>query len=695
MSEDPKRKRRPRTRTLFEAGGVVVGLLVAYFTRDSMAFHDTVTACGYAALCAIAGALVGSAVCGWIYGKAQAPATDKKGGDKQAAAADEGHFKAIRETAESIVIAFILAFLFRAFEAEAFVIPTGSMAPTLMGRHKDVVCPQSRVPYRAGASSENEEHGNNRELVIGTRGPFHRYTMPVEHKFDRRIGLWRPKDSLLRSFSGDRIIVSKYIYEFAPPKRWDVIVFKYPNNAKQNYIKRLVGLPGETIRIRHGDLFVRGPGDSDFAIARKTPGKLKAMLQRVDDTRYLPQAIIDADWPRRWQPWQPPGSTPVNGWEALEGGREFRISHDADASEDGKIAWLRYRHLVPMPADWYDILGQEVPAEMPSCWVDGRPAEERPGELISDYYAYNDIIKVPFLRLHPLGGWDPNNVFLCPEPGNAGVHWVGDLALEADLKVESDKGYLWLQLVEGGRFYRCRIDVATGEATLSIDDGGVPFVRPDGTPGATELVAKTRVRGAGSYRLRLANCDDRLFLWVNDRLQQFRDRKTDQQAQADYANDPHCRPVYSPAEPADLMPAGLGSQAVSLHIKRLRVFRDIYYIADKSSGSGYWDLLNDYGNHLSVYDDVVEVLRVFRTPEQWETTPWFGWRGQEDFPLEEDQFFPLGDNSPQSKDGRLWTPHRFVQRRYLTGKALFIYWPHSWDRPVPFFPNFQRMGFVR
>ena len=45
-----------------------------------------------------------------------------------------------RETVESLVIAFTLALLFRAFEAEAFVIPTGSMAPTLMGRHKDLDC---------------------------------------------------------------------------------------------------------------------------------------------------------------------------------------------------------------------------------------------------------------------------------------------------------------------------------------------------------------------------------------------------------------------------------------------------------------------------------------------------------------------------------------------------------------------------
>src|ERR1700676_3426555 len=48
----------------------------------------------------------------------------------------------IRETIESIVIAFILAFLFRTFEVEAFVIPTGSMATTLMGRNLDLDCPQ-------------------------------------------------------------------------------------------------------------------------------------------------------------------------------------------------------------------------------------------------------------------------------------------------------------------------------------------------------------------------------------------------------------------------------------------------------------------------------------------------------------------------------------------------------------------------
>ena len=52
------------------------------------------------------------------------------------------------------MIAFVLAFLFRAFEAEAFVIPTGSMAPTLYGAHKDIHCEKCGHHYVVGASDD-------------------------------------------------------------------------------------------------------------------------------------------------------------------------------------------------------------------------------------------------------------------------------------------------------------------------------------------------------------------------------------------------------------------------------------------------------------------------------------------------------------------------------------------------------------
>src|SRR5690349_15745307 len=51
--------------------------------------------------------------------------------------ADDG---SIKETIEAILVAFILAFIFRGFVVEAFVIPTGSMAPTLLGAHMRFVC---------------------------------------------------------------------------------------------------------------------------------------------------------------------------------------------------------------------------------------------------------------------------------------------------------------------------------------------------------------------------------------------------------------------------------------------------------------------------------------------------------------------------------------------------------------------------
>ena len=84
--------------------------------------------------------------------------------------------KATRETIESIAVAVILAFLFRAFVAEAFVIPTGSMAPTLQGRHMDVECEKCHYQYRTGASIENEGNGQ----VYATTCPLCRFTMELE-----------------------------------------------------------------------------------------------------------------------------------------------------------------------------------------------------------------------------------------------------------------------------------------------------------------------------------------------------------------------------------------------------------------------------------------------------------------------------------------------------------------------------------
>ena len=66
--------------------------------------------------------------------------------------------KSKRESVESFVVVFV-TFLIWSLEAEGFVIPTGSMAPTLMGRHKEVVCPQCGYTYTVNAGGEVEPSG--------------------------------------------------------------------------------------------------------------------------------------------------------------------------------------------------------------------------------------------------------------------------------------------------------------------------------------------------------------------------------------------------------------------------------------------------------------------------------------------------------------------------------------------------------
>lgn len=55
---------------------------------------------------------------------------------------------------------------------------------------------------------------------------------------------------------GDRILVNKFIYKFKKPERGDVMVFKSPEDKKKDFIKRLIGLPGEEVQISNGTVFI-------------------------------------------------------------------------------------------------------------------------------------------------------------------------------------------------------------------------------------------------------------------------------------------------------------------------------------------------------------------------------------------------------------------------------------------------------
>ena len=59
-------------------------------------------------------------------------------------------------------------------------------------------------------------------------------------------------------YEGQYLLISKQTHKIWPLTRGDVIVFRYPRNPKKNYIKRLVGLPGETVEFRNGKLYING-----------------------------------------------------------------------------------------------------------------------------------------------------------------------------------------------------------------------------------------------------------------------------------------------------------------------------------------------------------------------------------------------------------------------------------------------------
>lgn len=590
---------------------------------------------------------------------------------------------AIRETVESIVIAFVLAFLFRTFEAEAFVIPTGSMAPTLMGRHKDVVCPKCNYRYQVSASEEESEDPSRRQPsdCIAGKCPMCQYVLPMRPGPELPQGVPESRRTdipLQRSYNGDRILVNKYIYSFSDPQRWDVIVFKFPGDAKVNYIKRLVGLPGEKLRIYQGDVFIakeNASQDKDYEIARKPPKKVLAMRQLVHDTNYDPAELDAFGWPLRWHssPDSGPGAWKVEKTSPEKNVRQ-RYSIEAAAGVD---SWLRYENIVPTYEIWQDVAAAEASGDKHPRFSDADRAKLR--RLVTDSNPYDG--RVDRLRMSFASS-------LKIDPYKEGLHWVGDLMLEADVEIESAGGELLLDLVEAGKHFTCRIDLTSGEAKLSAQNAA------DFAP-----KAKTALTGTGSHRVAFANFDDQLLLWIDGKAVDF-EGGTAYDADRVFGDRHSMRPQTSDKDLGDFAPAGIGARGAKLAVSRLEVWRDIYYIADDWERMQAMQPVTDFDHPFD--------HRLFDLPTDPKIWNRFGERKQANFTLNENQLFVMGDNSAESSDARLWVNSErgkpggpYLDRRLLIGKALCVYWPHSWNQipgtpiPFPLFPNIADMRLVR
>jgi len=122
---------------------------------------------------------------------------------------------------------------------------------------------------------------------------------------------------------GDYLIVNEVNYRFENPQRGDVVIFKYPLDPSQFFIKRIIGLPGETVKIEDGRIFILGEdkkkvilNESDYLRDVYTAGGMEIVLKEGEyfvlgdnrgsssDSRkwgvLLRSLIIGKAWIRAW-----------------------------------------------------------------------------------------------------------------------------------------------------------------------------------------------------------------------------------------------------------------------------------------------------------------------------------------------------------------------------------------------------------
>jgi signal peptidase I len=316
-----------------------------------------------------------------------------------------------RQTVELLIALCVGVLLFRTFSAEAYVVPTGSMAPTLLGHHLEVTCPNCRFSFDVGLDDE----------------------APPARPVCPNCGRGGLESEPAIPCNGDRVLVQKFLFDFRPPGRWEVAVFHFPGDPSQAYVKRVVGLPGETIRLAKGDVWVDG------VVARKGPEDVRAMRILVHDGRYAPG---DSDRYPRWAFRRgESASEESSGWSQGPDGFHRRPVGPVGRSDDVDD-WLVYRN-------WDPSLERYAP--------------------IRDYYGYN--------------GGDGRS-------DNA----VRDVGLEAQAKLGPGVESLALSLRSGGDRFLVRIPTRAREP-VEVERNGVArkvFLRcnplASGAPGEVHTI---------------------------------------------------------------------------------------------------------------------------------------------------------------------------------------------------------------
>ncbi len=205
------------------------------------------------------------------------------------------------EIVQTVLTGLLLAFIFRAFLVEPFIIPTGSMADTLLGRHATQTCPFCGWEYKYAPLRSASPYGGEFVCPPDTICP------------NCQSRIETPPEQVVPQ-AGDRILVHKWPTALGgpfAPARWDVIVFRDPGDPLQHYIKRLIGLPGESVEILDGDVFIDG------RIARKPDDVQRALWMIVYDQAHAPEAASPTGHRPRWVRTDLPDDN-VPGWTGTQ-----------------------------------------------------------------------------------------------------------------------------------------------------------------------------------------------------------------------------------------------------------------------------------------------------------------------------------------------------------------------------------------
>lgn len=309
--------------------------------------------------------------------------TEEKSGGEMT---ERSRFDSFRDNIEAFVVAVILAVFVRHFAIEAFEIPTGSMAPTLFGMHVQVESPNTGHTFEVGIPSDSSSgdlkisqaiyvvcdedcpnencglkmHARNSDGILLGQARSHDLAEAAIARLPARVPIrcdsckreWEADRNSLKATQatlrtircplsghrweqvfeksavtgGNKILVNKFAYDLGEPQRWDVIVFAF--DQWKNYIKRLVGLPGERIDLIDGDLYV------NKKIERKPqhPFIQDVLWKKISDSSIREGGLSEVE---AWTELEEAGA---GAWEKLADGR-----WSLNSSKSGEPALLEYQ----------------------------------------------------------------------------------------------------------------------------------------------------------------------------------------------------------------------------------------------------------------------------------------------------------------------------------------------------------------